>query len=69
MTRTFTPVVKKGLLSLGKQVLLKGVQVLDDVSCGEDLKVAVKRRALERTKKMGKKSISRVSTRKTASRK
>ena len=32
LTRTFTPVVKKGLLNLGEQALQSGVQVLDDVS-------------------------------------
>ena len=29
---TFAPVVKKGLLNLGKQALKSGVQVLDEVS-------------------------------------
>ena len=63
--RTFTPVVKKGLLNLDKQAIQSGVQVLDDVSRGEDLKVAIKRRAVDEAKKMGKKSLSRAPTRKT----
>ena len=59
MTRTFAPVVKKDLLNLGKQALQSGVQVLDDVSRGEDVKAAIKRFAVERAKKMGKKNINR----------
>ena len=35
----FAPVVKKGLLSLGKHVVQSRVQVLDDVSQREDAKV------------------------------
>ena len=31
---------------MGKQALQSGVQVLDDVSRGEDVKTAIKRRAL-----------------------
>ena len=69
MTRTFTPVVKKGLLNLGKHLLYSGVQVLYDVSRGEDVKVVIKRRAVEGAKKMGKKSINRALARKTVSRK
>ena len=59
MTRTFAPVVKKGLLCLGKQILQSGVQVLDDVSRGEDMEVAIRIRAVEGAKKMGKKSINK----------
>ena len=67
LKRTFTPVVKKGLLNLGKQTLQIGDQVLNDVSRGENVKVAIKRCAIERAKKMRKKSINRVSTKKTVS--
>ena len=49
--------MKKDLLSLGKKALQSGVQVLDDVSQGEDVKVAIKRRAVEGAKKMAKKNI------------
>ena len=38
LTRTFAPVVKKGLLNLRKQVLQSGVQVLDEVSRKEDVR-------------------------------
>ena len=69
LTRTFTPIVKKGFLDLGKQALESGVQVLDNVSRGEDVKVAIKRHAVEGAKKMGKKSINRAPTRETISRK
>ena len=65
LTRTFAPVVKKGLLR--KPGLQSGFQVLHDVSRGEDVMVAIKRRAVEGTKKMGKKSINRASARKTTS--
>ena len=34
LTRRFAPVVKKGLLNLGKHALQNEVQVLDDVSRG-----------------------------------
>ena len=46
--------MKKGHLSLGKQALESGVNVLDDVSRGEDA-----RRAVEGANKMGKKSTIR----------
>ena len=69
LTRTFVLVVKKSLLSMGKQVLQSGVQVLDEISRGEDGKVAIKRRAAEEAKKMGKRRINRAPTRKTTSRK
>ena len=65
MTRTFAPVVKKDLLNLEKQGLQSGVQVLDDVSRGEDVKAVIKRFAVERAKKMGKKSINRAPVKKT----
>lgn len=45
--KTFAPVVKKNLLNLGKQALKSGVQVLDDVSRGEDVKAAIKRLTVE----------------------
>ena len=60
--------MKKVLLNLGKQALQCGVQVLDDISQGEDLKVAIKRRSVEGENEMGKKR-SRTPARKTASRK
>ena len=69
LTRMFAPFVTKVLLNLGKQALQSVVQVLDDVSRGEDLKVAIKRHAVEGAKKMGKKSLSRAPARKTISRK
>ena len=51
LTRTFAPVVKKGLLHLGKKALQSAVQVLDEISRGEDVKVAIKRCAVEGEKK------------------
>ena len=61
--------MKKRLLNLGKQALQSGIQLLDGNSREEDLKVAIRRYAVEGAKKMGKKSLSRVPTRKTTSRK
>ena len=67
LTKTFAPVVKNGLLKLGKQALQSGVQVLYDVSRGEDVKATIKRRAVEGAKTMTKKSISRAPSKKTTS--
>ena len=51
--------MKKGLLDLGKQVLQRSVQVVNDISWRENVKMALKRRVVEGVKKMGKKSIYR----------
>ena len=69
LKKTFAPVVKKGLANLGKQALRSGVLVLENVSRREDVKLAIKRGAVEREKKMGKKSINRAPARKIISRK
>ena len=53
---SFAPVLKKGLLNLGKHVLQKGIQVLDDVNQRDDVKVAIKKRVVEGPKKIGKKA-------------
>ena len=66
LTRAFALVVNKGLRPV---VFESGVQILDDVSRGEDVKVASKRHIIEGAKKMGKKSINRPSARTTVSRK
>ena len=68
-SRTFAPAVKKGHLNLGKQALQSGVQVLDNVIQGKDVKTAIKRYAVEGAKMIGKKSINKAPARKTASRK
>ena len=67
LTSTFTPVVKKGLLNFEKLALQSRVPALDDLSRGENVKVAIKRRAVEGAKKMGKKRLNRAPTRKTTS--
>lgn len=56
LTRMFALVVKKGLLDLGKQVLQRSVQVVNDISWRENVKMALKRRVVEGVKKMGKKA-------------
>ena len=50
---TFAPVVKKGLFNLRKLALRSEVQILDGVSRGEDVKLAIKRRAVEGAKNDG----------------
>ena len=56
-------------MNLGKQTLESGVQVMDNVSRREDVKVTVKRCAVEGANKMGKKNINRAPARKTVNRK
>ena len=56
LTRRFAPVVKKGLLNLGKHALQNEVQVLDDVSRGRDVKASIKKRAVEGAKKWVKRA-------------
>ena len=56
LTRTFEPDVKRRLTF---------VIPLNDISRGEDVKVAIKRRAVEEAKRIGKKSINRAPARKT----
>ena len=48
--------MKNGLLSLEEETPHSGVEVLEDVSQGPDVKLAIKRLAAEGAKKMGKKS-------------
>ena len=48
--------MKKGLLNLGKEALESPVQVLGDISQGEDVKVAIKRRAVEGAKRWVKRA-------------
>lgn len=69
LARTFAPIVKKNLINLGKQALKSGVQVLDDVSRGENVKAAVQRRALEGAEQMFQKRINRNPAKKSVSRK
>ena len=67
LTRTLESFVKNRLLNFGEQALQSGVQVLDDDSRVEDVRAAIKRRAVERGKNMSKKSISRAPEKKTSS--
>ena len=56
LKRTFAPVVKKGLGNLGKQAIKSGVLVLENVSLREDVKLAIKRHAVEREKRWVKRA-------------
>ena len=69
LTRTFAAVVKKGLLNLGKQALQSVVQVLDNISREENVKMTIGRRAVEWAKTIGKRSLNRAPASKTGSRK
>lgn len=56
--------MKNGRLILRKQTLESKFQVLDDVTLEENVKVTIKRRAVERAKKIGKRRIYRAPLRK-----
>ena len=44
LARSFTPTLKKGLISTGKKALKTGVAVLNDVAEGKNFKESVKQR-------------------------
>jgi len=44
LARSFAPVLKKGLVKVGKKALKTGVQVFHDVSQGKSVKESIKRR-------------------------
>ena len=44
LARSFAPVLKKGLINVGKKALKTGVDVLSDVAEGKNLKQSVKQR-------------------------
>lgn len=66
MARTFAPVLKKGLLTVGRKALETGVQVMNDVADGRNFKNSVKQRSKEGLKNV---FINKPSTRKPVSRK
>lgn len=49
VARTFKPLIKKGLLRLGEQALKTGMEVVKDIEQGENIKSAVKNRAIQNT--------------------
>ena len=57
LIRTFAPVMKRGLVALGKKALKTGVEVLHDYSQGANIKQALKRRAKENVGVLIKSSI------------
>lgn len=47
LARSFAPVLKRGLVAAGKKALKTGVEVLNDVSQGKNIKKSIKNRAME----------------------
>ena len=45
LARSFAPVLKRGLVTVGKKALKAGVEVLGDVASGEKVKDSIKKRA------------------------
>lgn len=50
LARSFTPVIKRGLIEVGKRALNTGVDILSDFADGESLKHAAKRRMVNQLK-------------------
>ena len=48
MVRTFAPVLKRGLVNVGKKALETGVQVMNDVAEGKNFKNSVKKRSKDK---------------------
>ena len=61
--------MKNCLLNLGKQALQSVVQVLDNISRDEDVKMTIGRRAVEGARTIGKRSLNRAAASKTRSHK
>lgn len=47
LARSFAPVLKRGLITMGKKALKTGVEVLGDVAQGRNLKEALKNRTMQ----------------------
>ena len=60
--RAAVPLFKSGAKAVGKQLFHSGVNVLNDVSRGEDIKVAAKRRLKEAGRSLSDKASSQVKT-------
>lgn len=52
LARTFAPVIKKGLIRVGKKALETGGKVIGDVASGKNFKEAVKHRSKESGKQL-----------------
>ena len=74
LLRTFTPLIKKGLLSAGKKVLNMGVNALEDMSKNKIVKRQLKfpssiKKTINRETKKRKQTIPNVVNQQTTSRK
>ncbi|GBN12082.1 hypothetical protein AVEN_204137-1 [Araneus ventricosus] len=58
--RTALPFLVKGGKALGKEALVTGTNVINDVVSGEDIKIAAKRRSKEAGKNLARKAIGHV---------
>lgn len=58
--RAAVPLFKSGAKAVGKQLFHSGVNVLSDLSRGEDIKIAAKRRLKEAGKNLTDKAASKV---------
>ena len=67
LSRTFAPVVKRGLVSAGKKALETGVEVLGDVVRGKNVKQAIRSRVKENAKELFQSAIKDVTQGKTFS--
>lgn len=60
--RSAVPLLKSGAKAVGKQLFHSGVGVFNDVSRGEDVNTAVKRRAKEAGRQLTDKAATRLKT-------
>ncbi|GBN60160.1 hypothetical protein AVEN_241298-1 [Araneus ventricosus] len=58
--RAALPFLVKGGKALGKEALITGTNVINDVVSGEDIKIAAKRRSKEAGKNLSRKAIGHV---------
>lgn len=52
LARSFAPVLKRGLVHVGKKAAKTGIQVLQDVSDGKSFKKAIKERGMQNINEM-----------------
>ncbi|GBO35042.1 hypothetical protein AVEN_102931-1 [Araneus ventricosus] len=60
LSRATLPFLVKGRKALGKEALVTGTNVINDVVSGEDIKIAAKRRSKEAGKNLARKAIGQV---------
>ena len=74
LARSFAPVLKKGLMKVGKRVIQTGIQTMQDVAEGKSFKTALIDRGKENTKGLigdvvGTSNIKKAPSKKSISRK